>query len=325
MLPAWSTSIAPARRSTAISSCWCRTRRISCRRPKDWFPPPVALGSALGVVLLIGFFLWSRERRVRKQRERLRKTYKLGEEILARHVGRVHSEAPAGGAARHHERHRRARSMFTTARAETLDSVAAEGEAPVSIPLVAPRRRTISGRGLVFSIPHSAGDSGPRAQPFHRAAGQRSCSQIAAVRRRCWRRARWRVSSNSTVHDRARDLHRRRAGAGAAPGQPGRRRDPAAGTAVRAGAALPHRKAGRGRPADFGRRERTAGAAGIHRGAGARALDTARGPARRSASFRAIAARSAEGVGHCGAPGFVCRGRTGRSAPGARSARCCAS
>src|SRR3954470_19790750 len=50
--------------------------------PRGWFPPAVALGSALAIVLLIGFFVWSRERRVRKQRERLRKTYHLGEEIL---------------------------------------------------------------------------------------------------------------------------------------------------------------------------------------------------------------------------------------------------
>ncbi len=37
---------------------------------------------ALALVLLIGFFLWSRERRMRHQRETLRKTYQVGEEIL---------------------------------------------------------------------------------------------------------------------------------------------------------------------------------------------------------------------------------------------------
>jgi CheY-like chemotaxis protein len=42
--------------------------------------PVIALGIAM--VLLLAFFLWSRERRLRMQRRRLRRTYKLGEEIL---------------------------------------------------------------------------------------------------------------------------------------------------------------------------------------------------------------------------------------------------
>ena len=33
-------------------------------------------------MLLIAFLLWSREHRLRNQRERLRRTYQLGEEIL---------------------------------------------------------------------------------------------------------------------------------------------------------------------------------------------------------------------------------------------------
>src|SRR5262249_27448555 len=44
---------------------------------------PVALAGALGVTLLIGFFLWSRERRLRNQRETLRRTYELGDQILS--------------------------------------------------------------------------------------------------------------------------------------------------------------------------------------------------------------------------------------------------
>jgi GAF domain-containing protein len=43
---------------------------------------PLALAAGLAVVLLTGFFLWSREHRLRNQRERLRHTYQLGEEIL---------------------------------------------------------------------------------------------------------------------------------------------------------------------------------------------------------------------------------------------------
>lgn len=43
---------------------------------------PVALAAGLAVVLLVGLFLWNREQRLRNQRERLRHTYQLGEEIL---------------------------------------------------------------------------------------------------------------------------------------------------------------------------------------------------------------------------------------------------
>jgi len=44
-------------------------------------PQPV-IASGITVILLVSFFLWSRERRLRAQRRRLRQTYKLGEEIL---------------------------------------------------------------------------------------------------------------------------------------------------------------------------------------------------------------------------------------------------
>src|ERR1039458_693645 len=44
-------------------------------------PQPV-IASGIVVVLLVSFFLWSRERRLRAQRKRLRQTFKLGEEIL---------------------------------------------------------------------------------------------------------------------------------------------------------------------------------------------------------------------------------------------------
>jgi len=44
-------------------------------------PKPV-IASGITVILLVSFFLWSHERRLRAQRRRLRQTYKLGEEIL---------------------------------------------------------------------------------------------------------------------------------------------------------------------------------------------------------------------------------------------------
>src|SRR2546425_7728675 len=45
-------------------------------------PIPLALAATIGVVLLLSFFLFTRERHLRVQRERLRKTYQLGEEVL---------------------------------------------------------------------------------------------------------------------------------------------------------------------------------------------------------------------------------------------------
>ena len=45
--------------------------------------PPLAVGGGIAAVLLVGLVLWSRERRLRGQRERLRRTYQLGEEILS--------------------------------------------------------------------------------------------------------------------------------------------------------------------------------------------------------------------------------------------------
>ena len=49
---------------------------------RAWFIPPMALALGTASLLSIGFFIWSRERRLGHQRERLRKTFQLGEEIL---------------------------------------------------------------------------------------------------------------------------------------------------------------------------------------------------------------------------------------------------
>jgi CheY-like chemotaxis protein len=53
------------------------------RTQRGWALPPLAVGGSMALLLMIGLFLWSRERRLRGQRERLRKTYQLGEEILS--------------------------------------------------------------------------------------------------------------------------------------------------------------------------------------------------------------------------------------------------
>ena len=52
------------------------------RMEGSWMPPPMVLAAALGIIVLVGFFMVSRERRLRTQREILRRTYQLGEEIL---------------------------------------------------------------------------------------------------------------------------------------------------------------------------------------------------------------------------------------------------
>ena len=49
---------------------------------RTWAIPPQVVAGSLAAVLSIGLLLWTRERRLRGQRERLRKTYQLGEEIL---------------------------------------------------------------------------------------------------------------------------------------------------------------------------------------------------------------------------------------------------
>ena len=53
------------------------------RIQRGWSLPPFAVGGSMVVVLAIGLFMWSRERRLRGQRERLRRTYQLGEQILS--------------------------------------------------------------------------------------------------------------------------------------------------------------------------------------------------------------------------------------------------
>ncbi|HXB68400.1 MAG TPA: GAF domain-containing protein [Candidatus Acidoferrales bacterium] len=49
---------------------------------RSWFLPPLVIAGGLGVLLVGGFVVWGRERRLRNQRKRLKTTYQLGEEIL---------------------------------------------------------------------------------------------------------------------------------------------------------------------------------------------------------------------------------------------------
>ena len=55
---------------------------LMVRTQRGWGLPPLAVGASIAILLMIGLSLWTRERRLRGQRERLRRTYQLGEEIL---------------------------------------------------------------------------------------------------------------------------------------------------------------------------------------------------------------------------------------------------
>jgi len=106
-------------------------------RDPSRFPSPVTLAAALAIMLLVGFLLWSRERRLTTQRERLRKTYKLGEEILgassAEGILKRLAESLPGilGITRVH--------LFVYNRtAKTLDAIAEEGQEMASISLSTP-------------------------------------------------------------------------------------------------------------------------------------------------------------------------------------------
>src|ERR1051326_1947926 len=113
------------------------------------FPTPGTLAAALGLVLFVGFLLWSRERRLTLQRELLRKTYKVGEEILgassAQGILKRLSESLPGilGITR-------VRLYVYNRVAKTLDAIADEGMEPVSISLSSPPGGPESGAVACF-------------------------------------------------------------------------------------------------------------------------------------------------------------------------------
>lgn len=116
---------------------------------KDRSLPPVTLAGSLGAILLIGFFLWSRERRLRNQRETLRKTYELGEQILGASAAEsilktIAKSLPAIlGVTRVH--------LYTYNRAaKTLDEVVEDSAAHASISLSSPPGGTQAGAVACF-------------------------------------------------------------------------------------------------------------------------------------------------------------------------------
>jgi preprotein translocase subunit YajC len=111
--------------------------------------PQSVIASGITVLLLVSFFLWSRERRLRSQRKRLRRTYKLGEEILgaasaATILKRISEALPSIiGVTRVH--------LYVYNRtAKTLDAIEDEGVEPESISLSSPPGGTPAGAVACF-------------------------------------------------------------------------------------------------------------------------------------------------------------------------------
>ena len=111
--------------------------------------PPLAVAAGVLAVIVVGFLFWSRERRIRGQRERLRKTYQLGEEILGAPsieaiLAAIEEALPRflGVSGVHLYVYNRG--------AKTLDEVVAEGHSPVSLSLSAPPGGTHAGAVACF-------------------------------------------------------------------------------------------------------------------------------------------------------------------------------
>jgi GAF domain-containing protein/CheY-like chemotaxis protein len=120
------------------------------RKERSLFLPPVAIALGLAAILAIAFLLWSRERRMRASRERLRKIYQLGEEILGASsaeaiLTRIADTLPSilGVTRVHLYVHNRA--------AKTLDGVKGQTGEAISISLDAPPTGTQSGASACFN------------------------------------------------------------------------------------------------------------------------------------------------------------------------------
>src|SRR5688572_29102205 len=110
---------------------------------------PIWLGVALAIILILSFVVWSRENRLKIQRERLRKTYQLGEEVLgsssSESILKRLSESLPGilGVSRI--------QLYVYNRAgKMLELVGAEDREPASISLTAPAGGAQSGAVACF-------------------------------------------------------------------------------------------------------------------------------------------------------------------------------
>jgi len=110
---------------------------------------PLLIGTGTGMVLMIGLLLWSRERRLRVQRRKLRRTYQLGEEILSAGsavtvLKRLSESLPAILGVT------RVQLYLYNRAAKTLDAILEEGGQPASISLSAPPGGTPAGAVACF-------------------------------------------------------------------------------------------------------------------------------------------------------------------------------
>ena len=115
----------------------------------DWLIESLMLAFGLILLLCISYFLWSRERRLRRQRERLRNTYNLGEEILSASspetiLKRVSASLTAVIGVTG------VRLYVYNRGSKTLDSVATENSDPASISLTSPPGGTEAGAVACF-------------------------------------------------------------------------------------------------------------------------------------------------------------------------------
>jgi GAF domain-containing protein len=119
------------------------------RTERSWLVSPMAAACALLAILALGFLLWVRERRLGAQRERLRRVYQLGEEIVGvasipAILARISQSLPpilgiSGVRLYVYNRGTRA-----------LDSIPAEGQPPLSLSLSAPPGGTQAGAVACF-------------------------------------------------------------------------------------------------------------------------------------------------------------------------------
>jgi GAF domain-containing protein/CheY-like chemotaxis protein len=111
--------------------------------------PPLVFGGLLALVLLIAVIVWSRERRLRGQRERLRAIYALAEEILGASSAetillRIREVLPKILGVT------RVRLWLHNRAARSLDAVVSGVEDPVAIPLASPPGGTQAGVAACF-------------------------------------------------------------------------------------------------------------------------------------------------------------------------------
>lgn len=146
------------------------------RKQRALGAPMLLLGGCLLFALAIGCFMWVRERRLRGQRLRLRKTYQVSEEILGASSPeaiwtRIAETLPEIlGVSRVH--------LFVYNRAaKTLDQVAERGSEPISIPLAAPPAGTESGAAACFHYGVLLPIPDPSRTPFPIATPERKSPQ----------------------------------------------------------------------------------------------------------------------------------------------------